>query len=109
MTTGRESGEVVYWHHELPPLQSDVMGEHTVEAASRRVPGTIVRGDQVWDSCLADLKTQVRSRLQQEMVRLGGDYAHVLNESVDSRHDAATGEAWLHGLFTYVLLRRTPD
>ena len=41
------------------------------------------------------------------MIRLGGDYAHVLTESVDSRHDMETGEAWLHGRFIYMLYRRT--
>jgi hypothetical protein len=49
-----------------------------------------------------------RSRLEQEIARLGGSYAHVLNESIDSRHDDATGEAWLHGRFSYVLSRKTP-
>jgi hypothetical protein len=44
-------------------------------------------------------------RLQQEIPRLGGTCAHVLNESVDSRHDGATNEAWLHGRFTYVVYR----
>jgi hypothetical protein len=33
-------------------------------------------------------------------------YAHVLDESIDSRHDGATGEAWLQGRFTYMLYRR---
>ena len=48
-----------------------------------------------------------RSRLAQEIVRLGGDCAHVLHESVDSRRDDASGEVWLHGLFNYVLCRRS--
>jgi hypothetical protein len=30
----------------------------------------------------------------------------VLDESIDSRHDAVTNEAWLRGRFTYVLYRR---
>jgi hypothetical protein len=50
---------------------------------------------------------QVRIRLEQEVTRLGGNYAHVLNESVDSKHDEVTGEAWLHGRFTYMLYRQT--
>jgi hypothetical protein len=29
----------------------------------------------------------------------------VLDESIDNRRDEATGEAWLHGLFTYALYR----
>jgi hypothetical protein len=43
---------------------------------------------------------QTRLRLEQEVARLGGQYAHVLDETVDSRHDPVSGEAWLHGRFT---------
>jgi hypothetical protein len=46
------------------------------------------------------------SRLEQEVVRLESQYAHVLDESIDSRHDGATGEAWLYGRFTYMLYRQ---
>jgi hypothetical protein len=52
------------------------------------------------------LMAQARERLEQEIARLGGHYAHVLDESVDSRHDDVAGEAWLHGRFTYMLYRR---
>ena len=55
-----------------------------------------------------DLMTQSRVRLNQEIVCLGGDYAHVLSESVDSKHDPVRGEAWLHGRFTYMLYRQSP-
>jgi hypothetical protein len=96
----------VYWHHELPPLQSEVLGEHTLEATSQRVQGTVARDDDLWNRCHDDLMAHARARLKQEAARLGGQYVHVLNESIDSRHDAASGEAWLHGRFTYVLLRR---
>ncbi len=47
--------------------------------------------------------TQAGGRLEQEVTRLGGDYAHVLDESIESRHDDATRETWLHGQFKYVL------
>lgn len=49
---------------------------------------------------------QARIRLTQEIARLGGQYLHVLDESVDSRHDDVTRESWLHGRFSYVLYRR---
>jgi len=49
---------------------------------------------------------KARAQLQQEVARLGGNYAHVLNESVDSRHNDVTGENWLHGCFTYMLYRQ---
>jgi len=41
----------------------------------------------------------------QEISQLGGRYAHVLDESIETRHDASSGEAWLHGRFTYMLYR----
>ncbi len=39
-----------------------------------------------------DLMKRACARLEQEISRLGGTYAHVLDESVDSRRDEVTGE-----------------
>lgn len=97
--------KTVFWHRELPPLEAEAIGEHTVEATSERVPGTLAHRDEIWDRCYADLMAQTRARLEQEIARLGGHCAHVLEESVDTRHDDARGEAWLRGRFTYVLYR----
>ncbi len=97
---------VVYWHRELPPLEADVMAEHTVEASSCRVPGTIAHRDELWDECYRSLMATAESRLVQEVTRLGGDFAHVHDEAIHPKHDDATGEAWLHGRFSYVLFRR---
>ena len=82
------------------------MCEHVVEATSVRVPSTLAHRDELWERCYEDLMAQARIRLEQEVLRLGGNYAHVLDESVDSRHDDVTGESWLHGSFTYMLYRR---
>jgi len=101
-----QESKVVYWHRELAPLQAEFLGDHTVEANSGRVPGTLAHRDELWDRCYEDLMNQARTRLEQEVARLGGHYAHVLDETVDSRHDAVSGEAWLHGCFTYSLYRR---
>ncbi len=49
---------------------------------------------------------QARVRLEQETARMGGTYAHVFGESIDTRHDEAIGDAWLHGCFTYMLYRQ---
>jgi hypothetical protein len=98
--------KTIYWHHELPPIGAEAIGEHIVEAASGRVPGTLAHRDELWTQCYDDLMAQVRMRLSEEIIRLGGDCAHVLSESVDSKHDPATGEAWLHGRFSYMLFRR---
>jgi len=97
--------QTISWHRELPPLDATALGEHTVEATSHRVPDTIAHRDDLWNRGKDDLMKQARERLVEEIARLGGRYAHVLDESIDTRHDAATGEAWLHGRFTYVLYR----
>ena len=97
--------KVVYWHRELPPLEAEPMGEHTIEATSGHVPGTIAHRDELWTRCEDDLMTRTRERLAEEIARLGGRCVHVREESIDTRHDAATGEAWLHGRFGYTLYR----
>ena len=104
--TEAQAEKTVYWHRELPPLDAEVVGEHTIEAVSERVPGTRAHRDELWARCYEDLMTQTNRRLQQEIARLGGHYAHVMGESIDIRHDDAHGEVWLHGRFTYVLYRR---
>jgi len=85
------------------------MGEHVVEATSARVAGTLVHRDELWNQYYEDLMDRARARLEQEVVRLGGNYAHVFSESVDSRHDDQTGESYLHGCFTYMLYRKRND
>lgn len=97
--------QIVYWHRELPPLTAKMDGEHTIEAASRRVPTAFAHDDEVWGRCHADLMSCARVRLEQEVARLGGDYAHVRHELVHVSRDEATGEAWLYGRFDYVLYR----
>jgi len=102
------AAKVVYWHRELPPLDAEIDGEHVVEAASSRVPGTIEHRDELWNVCFADLMARTKARLEQEVARLGGDYAHVLGEAIDTRRDDVKGETWLRGRFSYVLYRRPP-
>lgn len=98
---------IVYWHRELPPIDAEAVDEHVVEATSSRVQGTLSHRDELWDRCYEELMAATRHRIEQEVARLGGNYAHVLDESVDSKHDDATGEAWLHGRFNFVLYRDT--
>jgi len=99
---------IVYWHREMPPLAAELIAEHTVEASSSRVAGTIAHRDELWDQCYEELMAQAESRLVQEVARLGGDFAHVHDESIEPKHDDAAGEAWLHGRFSYMLYRRPP-
>ena len=95
--------KTVYWHRELPPFEAEVIGEHTLEANSDRVPDTIAHRDELWNQCRDSLLARTNQRLDDEITRLGGRYAHVLNESVDTKHDPVTGEAWLHGQVTNML------
>ena len=57
MTATIEGSEpkIVYWHRELPPLEAELVAEHTVEANSSRVPGTIAHRDELWDQCYREL------------------------------------------------------
>jgi hypothetical protein len=104
--TTSEATKVIYWHRDLPPLDAERIGEDEVEATSTRVKGDLADRDAKWDQCHSDLMARLEDRLQQEIARLGGDYAHVLEESISSHHDDASDEAWLHGWLHYVLLRR---
>jgi hypothetical protein len=96
-------GKAIYWHRDLPPIDASPMGEHTVEANSTHVPGTIAARDALWDGCQGDLAHEVELRLSQEVNRLGGRFAHVLDERIEVKRDPVRNEAWLHGRYTYVL------
>ena len=99
---------IVYWHRELPPLDAELVAEHTVEANSSRVSGTLAHRDELWDQCYRGLMANAESRLVQEVARLGGHFAHVHDEAIDPKHDDGAGEAWLHGRFSYMLYTRPP-
>jgi len=101
------ASQVVFWHRELPPRASEVVAEHFLESTSDRVPGTIEHRDELWSTCHDSLMRRTRERIEQEVARLGGDFAHVLDEAIDVQHDPVNDEAWLKGRFTYVLLKRT--
>ena len=101
-----ETEKTVYWHRELPPFTAELVAEHTVEATSDRVSGTIAHRDELWDRCYQQLMVNAEKRLAQEVARLGGQFAHVNDESIDVKHDDVAGEAWLHGRFSYMLYRK---
>jgi hypothetical protein len=95
----------IYWHRALPPASAQPMGEHVLEAASARVAGTLAHRDDMWDRCYRELMVHARERLEQEVVRLGGDCARVLAEHIEPRRDERSGEAWMYGRFDYELYR----
>jgi len=102
---GTPSGQIVYWHGELPPISADAVGEHSLEATSHRIPAGLAHRDDLWDNCQNDLIATARVRLEQEVARLGGKYARVIEESIDAQHDYVSDEVWLQGRFKYVLYR----
>ena len=89
--------KIVFWHRELPPLHADVLAEHTVEANSSRVPGTLAHRGELWDECYREIMVNAENRLVQEVARLGGHFAHVFDEAIEPKHDSVHGQAWLHG------------
>jgi hypothetical protein len=97
---------VVYWHRDLPPLEAELVAEHVIEAESGRVSGTLAHRGELWDRCYQALMAHAELRIVQEVRRLGGDYAHVFDESVQPKRDDVAGQAWLHGRFSYMLYRR---
>ena len=104
-TAARENaGRSIFWHRELPPLDAMAIAEHHIEATSLRVSGALGYRDKLWLHCYRDLIAQTTARLEQEIQRLGGRYAHILDESITSHHDDASGEGWLAGRFRYTLL-----
>ena len=98
--------KTVYWHRDLPPLEAEPVAEHTIEANSGRVPGTIAHRGDLWDQCYRELMANAEDRLIQEVTRLGGQFAHVRDEAIEPKRDEAAGEAWLHGRFSYLLYQR---
>jgi hypothetical protein len=104
MTLADDDRKVIYWHA-LPPLDAERSASMPSSDQQARARDLAHRGE-LWDECQQDLMRHVRDRLEQEVARLGGDYAHVMQESLETRRDDVRGEAWLYGRFTYLLLRR---
>jgi hypothetical protein len=70
-TNDENKSGIVYWHRALPPLDAEFVTEHTVEADSSRVPGTIAHRDELWAECYRELVANAEGRLVQEVARLG--------------------------------------
>jgi len=74
-------------------LEAVAVDEHVIEAASAHVPGTLSHRDELWNQCYEQSMAWVCTRLEQEIARLGGNFAHVLAELVESQHDEPTNES----------------
>lgn len=102
----------IYWHRELPPLADELLGSHTVEAASEPVEYKLSERDAMWQQCSESLRANLAARLEQEIDRLGGSCAHVLEEDITEHIDYPTNRYWLIGRLSYSLYRhpeRAPE
>ena len=95
----------IYWHRDLPPLDADVVAEHVVEAASDKADYHFDRRDELWHDCAPSLRAHLVERLESELDRLGGAYAHVLEEDVTPHVDYANAQYWLIGRARYSLYK----
>ena len=98
----------IYWHRELPPQSADPAGEHWVEARSEPIPYLYSRKNELWGQCIDSLSAHARERLLDELDRLGGDYAHVMDEAVTVKIDHEKSLYWLEGRYDYMLYRDPP-
>jgi hypothetical protein len=87
----------------LRALQLETEKTHCEPSLPVRMPG---RNARTSPAVRGELMDRARFRLEQEIARLRGDYAHVLTEEIEPRHDDRTGEAWVYGRFDYELYRR---
>jgi len=83
--------QVVYWRRELPPLSEQIEGEHQVEATSELVFNDFAHRTELWNRCYPSLVEQAERRIVQEVQRLGGSCAHVVDEAIKAKLDDAPG------------------
>lgn len=95
--------KIVYWRRELPPMSEQLEGEHEITATSDRVRTTWSEREVSWARCHDSLAAHAQDRITQEVRRLGGTCAHVLEEVVTSRRDDATEEFWLVGTYRFTM------
>ncbi len=103
--TQRAPRKLVYWHRELPPLTDDVAGEYVVEAESYAVPASRPAEEELWQECHESLMKVACDRLEQEVRRLGGSSARVVEADIREKRDPLAGTLRLVGRFTYILYR----
>ena len=86
-------------------MSEQLEGEHTVQATSDWVGYSFAERDKLWAACHANLLSNTGERIAQEVERLGGSCAHVLEEDIAPKIDNSLDRYRLEGTFTYVLYR----
>ena len=95
----------IYAHRELPPIDEEIAGEQVVEAASDPIPYVWTERDALWQRCHDSLMRRAHERIEQEVIRLGGSSAHLLEEIIEPKIDHATEQYQLVGRFAFVMYR----
>jgi len=95
--------KVIYWRRELPPLSEQIEGEHEIEADSPRLHQDIGARALLWGRCYPLLLEEAERRITQEVQRLGGSCAHVVDEVITAKVDDGSAEFALHGRFRFVM------
>lgn len=106
--TATVANQVIYWRRELPPLSELIEGTHEIEAESPRINNDLTHRSELWKQCYPPLLEAAERRTIQELARLGGSCAHIVDEQIVAGIDDATGEFWLHGRFRFVMYRHPP-
>lgn len=99
--------QVVYWRRELPPLSEQIEGEHDLEAESPHLHYELGDRQLMWSKCYPLLLEQAESRIRQELTRLHGSCAHVVDEQITAKVDDAQSLFWLRGRFQFVMYVHT--
>ena len=102
MPAPRPSIGIVSCRRSMPSRSASTSSKPTACMSSAVLPTAESSGIR----CYQDLMARLEERLHQEAARLGGHYAHVHEESIDSKHDDRSGDVWLRGRLKYLLLRR---
>jgi hypothetical protein len=94
---------IVYWRRDLPPMSEQIEGTHEVEAESPHIHYDFGRRAEMWAKCYGPLQLEAEERIRQEVLRLGGSCAHVVDEAIRSKTNDAEGLFWLRGRFRFVM------
>jgi len=83
-------------------------GTYEVEAESPRIDYDLTHRSELWKQSYPPLLEAAERRATQELVRLGGSCAHIIDEQIVAKIDDTTGTFWLHGGFRFVMYRHPP-
>jgi len=98
-----KSEKRIYWHSDLPPLEDKIAGKYQVTAESDPIPLDYRHKDELRGRSEPSLALRLEDRLGQEIDRLGGHCAHILEEHITPVIDYHNNQYRLRGTYTYVL------